>query len=248
MKTTTIYLRKSMDPGQPELEVEVAHCEIPLTKGYVALIDADDFDRVSEFTWQVSVNKGKRTQYARCSVWVKEAKKLTTQTMHRFILNASDGVLVDHKNGNGLDNRKENLRIATGQENSRNSRKRTVNVRSIYKGVSPRGKHAIAMLAIGRDGKTVNEYLGTYRSEKDAALAYDRAARIRYGEFARCNFDVDDGRVLETVSTRKAGYSDVLKAAASGDRRIDIANRFQISTGTVDRIIQAQARQDRVAN
>ena len=101
---------------------------------------------------------------------------------HRVILDAPLGSMVDHINGDGLDNRRSNLRIATPGENKRNSRKRTIGT-SGFKGVY---RHRTRWQARGHlECKVV--YLGSFSTERDAALAYNEFAKKNYGEFALLN-------------------------------------------------------------
>jgi HNH endonuclease len=103
---------------------------INLTKGYVAIVDDDDFERVNMHSWCAS-NASKNNNVPRAEARIN--KKLVR--MHRFILSAPKGSYVDHVNHNTLDNRKENLRLCTNQENCRNAQKPKSNS-SGYKGVS----------------------------------------------------------------------------------------------------------------
>jgi len=106
--------------------------------------------------------------------------------MHREIAQTPEGLECDHINGNSLDNRKANLRSATRQQNCWNSRKRRPKSLSKYKGVSwnKRGQPWKAMLTA--NGKTM--YLGCFDNQKQAAKAYDTAAKKYYGKFAALNF------------------------------------------------------------
>jgi hypothetical protein len=106
--------------------------------------------------------------------------------MHRWIMNAPAGLLVDHKNHNGLDNRKENLRFATRAENSRYARKKKNKFRSDYKGVQYIKKIRKWRARITFEGRT--RYIGDFKDEISAAKAYDRAAKKYFGEFACLNF------------------------------------------------------------
>ena len=106
--------------------------------------------------------------------------------MHRQILNAPAYMLVDHINGNGLDNRKANLRLATGVQNGYNRRKTRKRTWSKYKGVTfdkRRKKWQAKIVVNGR-----KQYLGSFNNQLDGARAYDRAARKYHGEFAALNF------------------------------------------------------------
>ena len=92
--------------------------EIKLTQGKVAIIDDEDFERLNQFKWCVKFDW--RNWYARRMIRVNG--KQTTLYMHRAIVNAPKCVQVDHRNGNGLDNCKENLRLCTHQQNQSNQR------------------------------------------------------------------------------------------------------------------------------
>jgi hypothetical protein len=107
--------------------------------------------------------------------------------MHRLIIKAPDGLVVDHINYNGLDNRKANLRLATLKQNSRHVI-RTMNPGSSkYKGVSWYTRDKVWAVKIMVDGKTIR--IGYFRNEIEAAKAYDKAAKKYHGEFAALNFD-----------------------------------------------------------
>lgn len=156
---------------------------IPLTKGKIAIIDAEDFDRVSRLTWHL-LDQKKNTCYAVANIYT--SGKMTTLRMHRFILNASPCLSIDHINGDGLDNRKANLRSCTTTENQMNkkpSRRGT----SKYKGVFWNNQKNKWQSRISTAGKVI--HLGFYQSEVDAAIAYDTAALKYFREFARPNFN-----------------------------------------------------------
>ena len=108
--------------------------------------------------------------------------------LHRLLLNAPEGIRVDHINGHPEDNRRSNLRLATDAQNARNRRKHsTMNGKppvSQYKGVFQNCNNWKACIRVNRK----NMYLGTYRMELEAALAYDDAALRHFGEFAKFNF------------------------------------------------------------
>lgn len=146
--------------------------QIPLTKGRVALVDDSDCGLLACWRWCVG------NRYAQSRI------KGKLVYMHRFIMQAPDGVSVDHINGNTLDNRRVNLRLATHRENMRNQKFREGRR---YKGVYWRKDTQKWQVKIMVDGKSIN--LGCYSDEEMAAVAYDVAARIYFGEFARTNFD-----------------------------------------------------------
>jgi hypothetical protein len=147
--------------------------EIPLTKGYVALVD--DADRVLAVgRWQAIERP--RTTYA------VHTLKRGAVSLHTFLTGYA---LTDHINLDGLDNRRANLRPATHAENLRN-RGRQTNNSSGFKGVTwnKRSRKWQAQIGVDR-GK---RYLGNFVDPEDAARAYDLAARDLHGEFARLNF------------------------------------------------------------
>ena len=160
--------------------------EIPLTQGKVAIIDFDDYERVSHYKWYAHKDKATFYAYANTKTECGESVKLK---MHRLIMNASILKQVDHINGDGLDNRRSNLRLATQSQNNQNQRK--TRGKSRYKGVSLRcdGKKWCAQVKLNAK----IHRLGSFNTEEDAARAYDKKARELFGEFARCNFDVSDG-------------------------------------------------------
>lgn len=149
--------------------------EIPLTKGFVALVDDADYERVNSFKWRALIRPTGMV-YAHC--W-------RIGYMHRLVIGAKAGELVDHRDGDGLRNVRANLRLCTPSQNSMNRR-----AFRGFKGVVKRGKTYEAK--IGLKGKRV--VLGNYASEIEAAIAYDAAARLHFGEFARLNFP--DGHSL----------------------------------------------------
>jgi hypothetical protein len=149
---------------------------IPLTQGHVATVDDADYPLVAGYRWQLA-RRG-RSLYATTDV--ARGHKLY---MHRLITNAADGEQVDHVNHDGLDNRRENLRLCSAALNRRNQRKTRGTSR--YKGVSlfRNGKWRATIKLNGKQHS-----LGHYVEEEDAARAYDAAARKMFGEYALTNF------------------------------------------------------------
>lgn len=156
--------------------------EIPLTRGMVALVDDEDYERVMALgKW--NAHDGRRTFYA-AKGWlcqcVPNYPRQQTLRLHNFILGVCG---VDHKNGDGLDNRRCNLRSATVRQNNCNVGLRRDNS-SGFKGVTARKDRWLAQVMAG--GKRV--HLGVFDTAEDAARAYDAAAREHFGDFAWLNF------------------------------------------------------------
>jgi hypothetical protein len=149
---------------------------IPLTRNQNAIVDASDFEWLSQWNWFAVPNYKSKSFYA-CS----EGNRLK---MHRLILGCGIGEEGDHKDGNGLNNRRANLRKCLQIQNARNRRKHAKGS-SRYKGVSFRKKYSAWRSRIGI-GKSII-HLGYFSSEKEAAEAYNEAAKRLHGEFAELN-------------------------------------------------------------
>lgn len=150
---------------------------IPLTKGMIALVDDEDYEYLMQWKW-LAKKDNKGNWYA-CRV--DESRRLIQ--MHRLIMSAPEGVKVDHKDGDGLHNWRENLRVCTNAENSRNRRINRNNT-SGYKGVVL--EHGKYRARIKIFYKIIS--LGTFQTAEEAARAYDRGALKYHGPFARLNF------------------------------------------------------------
>lgn len=157
---------------------------LPLSGGKTSLISPEDAVWVAEFNWK-STKEGYVVRRARS--W--ENSPVTTILLSREILKAPKGMTVDHINHNTLDNRRGNLRLATGSQNNGNMRVRSGS-QTGYKGVHKAKKKNRYIAHIGRDGKRA-VYLGCFTSAEDAARAYDKAAFEQWGEFAHLNFPRD---------------------------------------------------------
>ncbi len=149
--------------------------QVPLSRGMFATVDPVDFRTVYKIKWHAHPNHD-RSWYARGKL---NGKKVF---MHAMLLGSKG---VDHKDGNGLNNTRGNLRIATSQQNARNRRKKQGGVTSKFKGVY--------LFSAGKWRATITygnkqHSLGMFRIEEDAARAYDTAAKVHHGEFAVLNF------------------------------------------------------------
>lgn len=155
--------------------------EILTNNGMVALVDDEDFERLSAYKWRAV--KQCRVWYAVATVEIPPYGK--SCGMHRLILSPPGRVGVDHRNGNGLDNQKHNLRLANDSQNQANRRNLTLNT-SGFRGVCFNKKSNRWQSQIKYLGK--NLYLGLFDSIEDAARAYDAKAIELFGEFASPNF------------------------------------------------------------
>jgi hypothetical protein len=155
--------------------------EINLGRGYVAIVDSDIFKRLRlhRFTWRPQVHKRAGKVYA-----VTYSNGFVIP-LHREILNAQPGQVVDHIDGDGLNNRMVNLRYATSKQNRANSQRDRDN-QSGLKGVTWAKTSHKWMAQITHEGKRF--YLGLFQHKKRAALAHDRAALAIHGEFAGLNY------------------------------------------------------------
>lgn len=145
-----------------------------------AIVDDDDFDRLNKFKWSIKTSKKEKVLYAKRFI-IKDGK-YTTQLMHREIMGAKKGEEVDHKDHDGLNNRKSNLRLCSFKENRRNRRQEKssqeyIGVRKISYGYLARYYD---------DGKTVT--VGVFGTAREAALARDKAVYTVRGDFAKLNF------------------------------------------------------------
>ena len=153
---------------------------IPLTQGQFALVDDEDFEWLSQWKWQAQ--KARKTFYAKRDSWSGGIK--TTVFMHRVIEGTSHSLDTDHRDGNGLNNQKSNLRSCTGQQN-RCNRGVQKNNTSGYKGVSWKSSRGKWEVKISSNRKEI--FIGRFTDIVDAARAYDEAARKLHGEFANLN-------------------------------------------------------------
>lgn len=185
---------------------------VPLPKGLFALVDDADFDAVIARKWRVvTARNGLRYAYT---------GKIP---MHRFVFG---DVLVDHKNSDGLDNRRENLRQCSQKQNVWNRRKLRPTA-SRFKGVRREPNSWLAEIEQGG----VKLMLGRFTSEFAAARQYDRSARIFFGQFAKTNdemglFDGAEDRLLAGPSKVRPRKRKVGKQFLNEMRRVGIEPRF----------------------
>jgi hypothetical protein len=149
--------------------------ELKLNKNKIALVDDEDFEFLNMFNWKIRIENGAETVY--CSM------KLHKFLAKTYQFDTKD--VIDHKDGNRLNNQKNNLRPASRKENSRNMkvRKNTTG----FKGVYPNLNKNRFVVKIFVNNKQM--HLGVFDTAEEAAKVYDENARKYFGEFAKTNFD-----------------------------------------------------------
>jgi hypothetical protein len=165
-----------MKPRPIRIDGEIAY--VPLTQGYTAVIDAADAPLVGQYNWCAEVQS--RAVYARRTD--RSGVKQRSVLMHRVLMGAPNGLEVDHIDGNGLNNRRDNLRTATKAQNVRNQRTRSDNTSGL-KGVSWDGRNSKWKAQIKFNGK--RHHLGRHNTPEQAYAAYCAASSRLHGEFGR---------------------------------------------------------------
>lgn len=156
---------------------------ISLTKDYVSILNVEDLYLVSDFNWRAEIafksNGEVRTVYAVRKPKVSETYDSTVR-MHRIIVNCPVNFQVDHINGNGLDNRRENLRVVTDSQNTQNQRIKSSN-KSGYKGVFWHKQRNKWVAQIGIENRQI--YLGSFSNIEEAVLEYEKASEKLHKEY-----------------------------------------------------------------
>lgn len=178
--------------------------QIPLSQGKFATVDDVDYDWLVKNKWTYDPKGYAMRRVANVIVY-----------MHRVVLNASGPIVVDHINGDGLDNRRENLRIVTTAENNYNQRPQKRPKTSRFKGVSLNRKSNRWQAHIKKGDE--HRYLGLYDNEQDAARAYNAAARHYFGEYAFVNDVPDDNWTMHNLSvgSKTSGFRGVHYSTAA---------------------------------
>lgn len=156
-----------------EITIFNGHAEVSLTRGFVAIIDLADVQLVAGFRWTTQTGGGghayaARSEHGRCVL------------MHRQLLEARPGMQVDHRDGDGLNNRRNNIRLCTPSENMANKiveRRNKLGLKGVHQS---RGRYRAT---IKPQGRTID--LGSYNTPEEAAAAYRGAARILWGRFSK---------------------------------------------------------------
>lgn len=200
--------------------------EIQLTRGKVALVDDEDYDRINQYKWCAILQKG---------IWYAHRRgrpgEPSVVRMSREIMNAVRDEVVDHIDHDGLNNQKVNLRICSQADNSKNRIRRAsgVSYTSKYKGVHHRKDSGKWVAYIGARPKT---HLGTFGTEEAAAAAYADASDELYGEFAcheNTGVDYENVRCIAHPhkTSRYVGVDwDKRKSKWRAQIRVDGRNQF----------------------
>jgi hypothetical protein len=195
---------------------------IRLGDGYVALVDDEDADRALSVRW--TVKEPRQPGGSPYAVFVRHTKAgVVSLSLHRFIAGANAGELVDHRNGEGLDNRRSNLRRCTSRENARN-RTRYVRRKRLSGGFlgvyyNKRARLWVASIHAGEtdaNGEAKKISLKLYSTPEEAARVYDSAAAYYFGEFASLNFPEEEPEHFDLHALRgTSGLSAGEKSAIS---------------------------------
>lgn len=163
---------------------------IELTQGKVAIVDDEDFENIARFRWQCASSKTHSLLYARRSQYMGGGAancKLKLVQMHNLILPPLPGFVVDHIDGDGLNNRRSNLRYATHSQNRANGGAH-INSKTGIRGVCYReGRRLPWSASIICGGGTKKRHLGSFSTAEEAKESYITAAKARWGEFVRTN-------------------------------------------------------------
>ena len=170
--------RVRLTDGRNEAYLEGDLVFITISQGKIAIVDYADWNKVKLKRWSAAqTNKNRYSCYVACN----EGKKKLH--LHAYLLNPPDGLIVDHINGDGLNNSRKNLRLATYSQNRVNQSrfKKHKKLHSRYLGVfKNRGSNSWCARCCGK-------YLGSFKNEVDAAKAFNNYAKVKFGEFATLN-------------------------------------------------------------
>jgi hypothetical protein len=149
--------------------------QVPISAGYFVTISREDYERVSQWKWTALPNQW--TVYARRNIRRADGRQHSLY-LHRYIMEPGPDQEVDHRDGNGLNCVRSNLRLATKSQQAHNQKKRKNNTSGI-KGVSKCGSGWQATITV----KYAQKWLGQYKTKEEAAAAYKAAAILFHKDF-----------------------------------------------------------------
>ncbi len=168
---------------------------IQLSRGYECQVDDQDYEALQQFQWTADVHTATpeyELVYAARWLWLGVGEPRPKIYMHRAIVNPPPDFTVDHWNGNGIDNRRKNLRLATWSQNRNNHNNWRFGTNR-YRGVTrDKGGWRVRVTRVREDGSREYLYTANFHDEVEAALNYDTAVLRLFGEFAQTNFRQPD--------------------------------------------------------
>lgn len=184
---------------------------IPLVNSdLVALVDDADYDYLRQFSWYVH-KCSERLLYA-----IRMVDGGGSRLMHREILQLSPDEETDHRDCNGLNNQRKNLRICTRSQNNQNQRRHNDKKYPLYKGVCLDRRYGLWQASIKLPKKRL--FLGYFQTQREAALAYNAAASEHFGEFARLNH-VPDSPTLDDPPVPRTVFSSSYRGVCWNKRQ-----------------------------
>ena len=211
-----------------------------------AIVDEQDFDKINQYRWKSSFVGKAKTPYATSSHFGR------TVYMHRLVMDAPKGTVIDHIDGNGLNNSRDNLRFVTYSQNNMNQPIRCDNT-SGHKGINwceDRQKYQV-YINIDRKRKS----LGRYKTLEEAIYVRDEAVKAHYGEYARENSSLPEEAQIEpqraiprtlrrTGSNNSSGKTGVTKLKDKWRATITINGKVKL-IGTFDQLEEAVAAREK---
>lgn len=184
-----------------ECTVSGSVVDIVIAKGLIATIDISDVRVIAPYRWNATRGIKDNTHYAQTHIGGRAVR------LHRLILDFPKSH-IDHRDGNGLNNCRSNLRVCSHSENQANNRPR-LGCTSRFKGVYRSGNRWIAKIRVTKG--VGQKHLGSYASESVAANAYNHAAQVVYGEFARLN-EVEEVSMRDMPQNFREKFNDIIRA------------------------------------
>lgn len=218
-----------------EIKLNVTKRTVHYDKGYASIVDDEDFELVSAYLWQAKVHG--QTVYARGII---DANANKSAYMHRLIMGISDPrIKIDHKDGNGLNNSRGNLRIATHSQNMKN-RKLNQKKETKYKGVTKCKGGYYARITVDR--KVIS--LGRFTTQEHAANTYNKSAIFNFGEYALLNKLPDDFdcNSIDVKNTRAKINFEIAQEIRISELSIsEMSLKYGIHKSTIEDVLKGRS-------